>query len=143
MQEDGVESKQSSAEASRDWNRDQSGSVEMQLEGQTVQASAQRVKRLAEAVLHRDSDTRARSSNEPMPDSGTDMNSIVTKEQCGQRIQSVLKQLGFIDRKNLAEDFTWHGFNQGYVTDVITMILSDDLVQSKSEMMLKDRHQRC
>ena len=81
MQEDGVESEQYSAEASRDWNRDQSGSVEMQLGGQAVQASAQRVKRIAEAVLHRDSDTRARSSNEPMPDSGTDMNNIVTKEQ--------------------------------------------------------------
>ena len=49
-----------------------------------------RVKRPAEAVLHRDSRTRARSSNDPMPGSGMDMNSIVTHEQCEQITQLVL-----------------------------------------------------
>ena len=32
------------------------------------------------------------ASNESMPDSGMDMNSIATKEQCEQRIQSVLRE---------------------------------------------------
>ena len=50
-----------------------------------------------------------------MPDSGMDMNSSVTNEQCEQRIQSVLKELRFTDGKNLVEDATWYGLNQGYV----------------------------
>ena len=67
------------------------------MEGHGVRASAQGVKRLAEAVLQRDFDRRARSSNDPMPDSDMDMNSIVTSEQCEQRIQSVLIEFGFAD----------------------------------------------
>ena len=66
----------------------------------TVQASAQGVKPLADAVLHRDSDTGARRSNEPMPDSDMDMNNIVTKEQCERITQAVLKELGLADRNN-------------------------------------------
>ena len=59
----------------------------MQVEGQTLQTSPQGVKRSAEAVLQCDSDTRVRSSNEPVPDSGTAMNSMMTNEQCERRVQ--------------------------------------------------------
>ena len=59
-QEDGAENPQSSAEPLGDGNRDQSGSGEMQVEGEAKRASSQRVKRLAEVVSH--SDTRAPSS---------------------------------------------------------------------------------
>ena len=51
------------------------------MEGKTTQTSAQVVKRFAEAVVLCDSDTGARSSSGFMPDSGMDMNSIVTHEQ--------------------------------------------------------------
>ena len=47
---------QSIAEPSGDKNRDQPGFVEMQVESHAVQASAQGVMRLADAVLQRDSD---------------------------------------------------------------------------------------
>ena len=93
-----------------------SRSGEMQLEGHAVQASAPGVKRPAEAVL-------------------LDMHSIVTNEQCDQRIQSVLTELGFTSRNYLVWDSSWYGLNQGSVLDVTTMNLSDDLVQSKCEMM--------
>ena len=66
MHEDDVENSQSSAKSSGDGNRDQSGAGEMQVEGRAPQTSAQGVRRLAEALLHRGSDTRARSSNEPL-----------------------------------------------------------------------------
>ena len=92
------------------------------------------MKRLSEEVLQRDSDTRAVSSNDPMSDNGMIMNSIVTNEQCEQRIQSVVKELEFTDRNSLVENSTWYGLNQGYVLDVMNS--SDDLVQSKCEMML-------
>ena len=60
-----------------------------------------------------------------------DTNSIVTNEQCGQRVESFLKELGFIDRSHFVEESTWCGLNQGYVLDVAMMIQSDDdLVQS-------------
>ena len=64
----------------------------------TVPASAHGVQRFAEAVWPRDSDTRVRSSNVPFTDSGMDTNSIVTNEQCEQRIQSVPKELVWHDR---------------------------------------------
>ena len=64
------------------------------------------------------------------------MNSIVTDEQCEQIIQSVLKELGFTVRKNLVQHSTWYERNQASVIDVTTMNLSDELVQSKCEMML-------
>ena len=107
----------------------------MQVEGQATQAPAAGVKRFAEIVVQRDSDTRDRSSNGPIPDSGMDMNSIVTNEQCEQIIQSVVKALGFTDRKNLVEHSTWYGLIQASLIDVTTMHLSDELVQSKCEMM--------
>ena len=66
MQDDDDEHNPSSAGRSGDGNRDQPGPGEMHVEGQATQASVQGVKRLAEAVLQRDSDTRVRSSNEPM-----------------------------------------------------------------------------
>ena len=44
-------------------------------------------------------------------------------------------QLGFTGRKNLVGDSTWCGMNHGYVIDVTTMTLSDNVVQSKCEMM--------
>ena len=62
-----VENNQSSTEPSGDKYRDQSGFVEMQMEGHAVQASAQGVMRLADAVLQRDSDILARSSSDPTP----------------------------------------------------------------------------
>ena len=46
-----------------------------------------------------------------------------------------MQELGFIDQKNFVEDSTWYGMNRGYVIDVTTMNLSDDLVQSKCETM--------
>ena len=58
--------------------------------------------------------------------SGIDMNSIVTTEQCEQRVQSVLKELG--------EDSTGHRWDEGYVLDVTTMNLSDDLVSAVKEV---------
>ena len=75
--------------------------------------------------------TRARSSDDPIPDSGMIMNSIVTHEQCERRIQAVLKKFGFTDRQNNVVDSTWYGLNQGCGIDVATMNLSDDPVQSK------------
>ena len=57
------------------------------------------------------------------------MNSIVTNEECEQRVQSVRKELGFNDRTDRVEDSTWFGLNRGYVLDVKTMNLSDDLAQ--------------
>ena len=106
----------------------------MQVEGQALQAPAQGVKRLVEAIFPRDSDTRARSSNEP--DSGMDMNSTVTYEQCVRKIQSVQKELGLAVRRNFVEHSTWYGLNQGYVIYVTTMHQSGYLVQSKCVMML-------
>ena len=47
MQEDDVEDNQ---EPSGDQNRDQTGASEVQVEGEAVQASAQRVQRVAETV---------------------------------------------------------------------------------------------
>ena len=73
------------------------------MEGHAVQASAQGAKRLAEAVLQRDSDTRSRSSSDPVPDKDMERNSIVTSESCKQRIQSVLKELGLTDGNNVVE----------------------------------------
>ena len=137
MQEDDVENTQYSAETSGDGNSDQSGSGEMQVEGQATQAPAAGVKRFAEVVVQRDCDTRDRSSNEPIPDSDMDMNSILTNEQCEQTIQSVLKDLGFTVRKNLVENSTWYGLIQASVIDVTTMNLIDELVQSKCEMTLQ------
>ena len=64
-----------------------------------------------------------------------DMNSIVTEEQCEQIIQPVLKELGFTDRKS-REAFDRYELNQASVMDVTTMNLSDELVQSKCDMML-------
>ena len=125
MQQDDVQSNQTSAEVSGDRHRDQSGSGEMQVEDRAVQASAQGAKRLAEVVLQRDSGARHWSCNGPMP-SGIDMNSIVTTEQCEQRVQSVLKELG--------EDSTGHRWDEGYVLDVTTMNLSDDLVSAVKEV---------
>ena len=64
---------------------------------------------------------------------------IEPDEKCRRRragIQPVLKELGFIERKNVVEDPTWYRLNQGYVIDVTTMNLSDGLVQSKCEKML-------
>ena len=69
-----------------------------------------------------------------MPDRGIDMNSVVTNEQCEERIQSVVKTFGFTCRINFVEDSTWCGWIQGYVFDVATMNLSGDLVQSKCEV---------
>ena len=66
MQEDDVENNQYSAETSGDGNRDQSGSGEVQVEGQATQALASGVKRLTDVVLQRDCGTRAWSSNEPI-----------------------------------------------------------------------------
>ena len=63
------------------------------------------MKRLAEAVLQRDSDTRARSSDDPMPHSGMHMHSTVTNEQREQRFQSLLKELGITDGKNFGGGF--------------------------------------
>ena len=65
-----------------------------------------------------------------------DMNSIVTTDQCERRIQSVLKELGFTDRKNLVEASTLYGVKQENVIDMTTMNQSDDLVQRRCEMML-------
>ena len=127
-QEDDVQNNQYSAKTSGDGNRGQLGSGGMQVEGQATQAPAPGVKRLAEVVVQRDCDTRDRSSNEPIPDSGMDMNSIVTNEQCEQIIQSVLKELGFTVRKNLVENSTWYELNQASVIDVTTMNLSDEPV---------------
>ena len=118
--QDYVENIHSSADASDDSHWDQSGAGEVQVEGRAVQAPAQAVKRFADAVLQRDSDTRARSSHDPMPDSGMDMESIVTNEQCEQEIQSVLKELGFTDRNNFEEASTRYGLNQGHVLGVAT-----------------------
>ena len=42
--------------------------------------------------MKRDTDRRAGSSHEPMPDSGMDTDRIVTNEQSEQRIESVLKE---------------------------------------------------
>ena len=98
-QQDYVENNQSSAEAGGDRDRDQLGCGEMRVKGHAVQASAQGVKRPLQAELQRDSETRAQSPNVPMPDSDMDMNSMVTSEQCEQRIQQVLKVLGLADRR--------------------------------------------
>ena len=57
------------------------------------------------------------------------MNSIQTNEQRERRIQSVL------GRQNIVMDSNWYGSNQGYVLDVTTMNLIDDLLQSNCEMM--------
>ena len=65
MQQDDVQSNQTSAEVSGDRHRDQSGSGEMQVEDRAVQASAQGAKRLAEVVLQRDSGARHWSCNGP------------------------------------------------------------------------------
>ena len=94
-----------SAEPGGDRNRDLSGSGDMQVEDHAVEASVQSVKETREAVWQRDSNTRARSLNDPMPDSGKDMNSIVMNEQCEQRIQSFPTELVFIDRKVLRGGF--------------------------------------
>ena len=114
MQEDDVQNNQYSAETSADGKRGQSDSGEMQVEDQATQAPAPGVKRLAEVFVQRDCDTRDRSSNEPIPDSGMDMNSIVTNEQCEQIIQSVVKELGFTDRKNLVEHSTLYGIDSSF-----------------------------
>ena len=119
---------------SGDGNRAQSGFGKVQVEGE---ASAQGVKRRAEALLQRDSDARVRSSTEPIPNSGMHMQKIVTIEQCEQRIQTVLKDLVSVDLGNFVEDSPWYGLElDGYVFDVTTMNLSDDHVQSKCGMML-------
>ena len=83
-------------------------SGELQVEGHAVEAFAQVLKRLAE-------DARARSSNEPMPDGGMDMRSIVTIEQCEQRILLV-KNVG---SRRLREITSWrirHGMDRIKVT---------------------------
>ena len=61
------------------------------------------MKRRAEAVRQRDSCTTTRSSNDPMPDSGMDMNGIVTNEECERRVQSVLAEVGLTDRNHFVE----------------------------------------
>ena len=71
-----------------------------------------------------------------MTDSGADMNSTATNEQCERRIQSTLKELGFDDRENFVAGSTLYELIQGNVIDVTTMNLVDDLAQSKCEMML-------
>ena len=93
----------------------------MQVEDQASQASAHRVKRLAQEVQQRDSDTGAR---------GASTNQRQTEKPINY------EELGFIDRGNVAEDSALYGLNQGYVTDVAIMSSSDDLVQSKCAMML-------
>ena len=65
-----------------------------------------------------------------------DMNSTVPNEPREGRIQSVLRELGFTDR-NFQEESTWFGLNQGYVFDVTTLDLNDELEEWKCEMMLK------
>ena len=74
--------------------------------------------------------------NQPIPDSGTDVNGIVKKKRCERGIEPVLKELGSTDRENLVQDSSCYGLNQGYVIDVTKMNLSDYLVPSKCEMML-------
>ena len=61
--------------------------------------------------MQRECDTRARSSNDPMPDCGTYVDDIVTNEQCEQLIRPVLKELKLTDRKNLVEGSAWYGLN--------------------------------
>ena len=136
MQQDDVENNQPKCRAMRCRNRDLSCSGDMQVEDHAVEASVQGVKETREAVWQRDSDTRARSLNDPMPDSGMDMNSIVMNEQCEQRIQSFPTELVFIERNYFVEDSTWYGLNQGCVLGLTTMNLGDDLLQSKCEKML-------
>ena len=115
MQEDEVENNQSRAQPSGDGSRDQSGPYEMQVEEQAIEASAQGTMRLAEAFLQCDTDTRARSSNEPMPDSGRNMNSIVTKEATRGENPIISERVGI--RRSTESHH--------------------DLVPSKCEMMLK------
>ena len=50
--------------------------------------------------------TRARSSDDPIPDSGMIMNSIVTHEQCERRIQAVLKKFGSTEQRGRF-DMVW------------------------------------
>ena len=58
-------------EPSGDGNKDQAGSGEILVEGQAIEVSVLAVKRFAEVFVQRGSGTRARSSQEPITDSGT------------------------------------------------------------------------
>ena len=68
-----------------------------------------------------------------------DMISIVANEQCQQRIQAVLNELGFTDRRNFVEDATRYGLNQGFVLDVTTMNLSEMMVHGQRTSLLIGR----